>query len=111
MNQSHDKQLNRPPLIVGIDWADCKHDLTILDGPHTQHHQVDADPHAVEEVIAQLKTRAGERKIAVCLEKGRVRIIYHLMQRDDFVLYLPKLQPICLECRLGKLEHGSTGPR
>lgn len=86
MNQLMDKQAQRP-LIVGIDWADCKHDLTIVDGRHVEHLQVDADPYAVEEVIAQLQSRAAGRKIAVCLEKGRVRIIYHLMHREDFVLY------------------------
>lgn len=74
-------------LIVGIDWADSKHDLTIVDGSDTQHLRVDADPHAIEELINQLKKRAGGRKIAVCVEKARVRIIYHLIQRDDFILY------------------------
>lgn len=49
---------------------------------------MDADPYAVEELIAQLLSRAAGRKIAVCLEKGRVRIIYHLMHRAEFVLYL-----------------------
>ncbi len=87
MNQLHDKQSPRP-LLVGIDWADSKHDLTIVDGRRVEHLQVDADPYAVEELIAQLLARAAGRKIAVCLEKGRVRIIYHLMHREEFVLYL-----------------------
>lgn len=78
----------REPLIVGIDWADSKHDLTIFDGQgRARHLTVDAEPQDVEQMIDRLQRIAGGRTIAVCLEKGRVRIIYHLMLRENFVLY------------------------
>lgn len=75
------------PLIVGIDWADAKHDVTIIDGRKTQSVRIDADPHAIADFIARLKAQANGRKIAVCLEKARVRIIYHLIHHHEFVLY------------------------
>lgn len=76
------------PLLVGVDWSDSKHDLTIIDGNHRPRHLcIDANPQDVEEIIGELQRIAAGRKIAVCLEKGRVRIIYHLMLREDIVLY------------------------
>lgn len=74
-------------LIVGIDWADSKHDLTVLDGQKVKHFRVNADNHDVAQMIAQLQTLAGPRPIAVCLEKARVRIIYHLMLHQNITLY------------------------
>lgn len=76
------------PLLVGIDWADEKHDLTIIEpGRAPRHMQVDANPQDVENMIAELRNVASGRKIAVCLEKGRVRIIHQLLFHDDITLY------------------------
>lgn len=76
------------PLLVGIDWSDEKHDLTIIEPGRTPRHmQVDANPQDVENMIAELRNIASGRKIAVCLEKGRVRIIHHLLFHDDITLY------------------------
>ncbi len=75
------------PLIVGIDWADSKHDLTIFDGGKSQHFRITSDTEDVAEMIDKLTTIADGRPIAVCLEKGRVRIIYHLMLHENITLY------------------------
>jgi len=81
------------PLIVGIDWADAKHDLTIMDGSKRSHFGIKSDTEDVAEMIDRLTQIAAGRPIAVCLEKGRVRIIYHLMLHENITLYLgvPKL--------------------
>lgn len=75
------------PLIVGIDWADSKHDLTVIDGETTRHFRITSDTEDVAEMIEKLTAIAAGRPIAVCLEKGRVRIIYHLMLHDTLTLY------------------------
>lgn len=74
-------------LIVGIDWADAKHDLTVIDGNRTQHFRVSADNDDVAELIAHLGQLAAGRPIVVCLEKARVRLIYHLMLHENITLY------------------------
>jgi transposase len=74
-------------LVVGLDWADSKHDATVLDRGRKSHFRFDADPATVEDFIAELTRIAGGRNIAVCVEKGRVRIIYHLMLRENITLY------------------------
>jgi transposase len=84
-NQAADQCLR--PLIVGIDWSDSKHDITILDDGRSQHLQVDANPRDMEEMILRLTKIADGREIAVCLEKGRIRILYQLLQHKQFILY------------------------
>ena len=78
----------RSPLIVGIDWADSKHDLTLLDGNRKRHLRISAESDDVAQMLEQLQAIAGGRPIAICLEKGRVRIIYQLMMREDLLLYV-----------------------
>jgi transposase len=75
------------PLVVGIDWADSKHDLTVIDGLKVLHFRITSDTEDVAEMIDKLTAIADGRPIAVCLEKGRVRIIYHLMLHNALTLY------------------------
>lgn len=75
------------PLVVGIDWADSKHDLTVLDQDRRMHFRIKSDTEDVAEMIDKLTQMAVGRPIAVCLEKGRVRIIYHLMLHENITLY------------------------
>ena len=77
----------RKPLVIGIDWADSKHDLTVLDAGKRLHFRINSDTQDVGEMIDKLNTIADGRPIAVCLEKGRVRIIYHLMLHENITLY------------------------
>lgn len=75
------------PLVVGIDWADSKHDLTVIDRDRRSHFRINSDTEDVAEMIDRLARIANGRPIAVCLEKGRVRIIYHLMLHQSITLY------------------------
>jgi len=82
------QQTVKRPLIVGVDWADSKHDLCILDaGRNPSFRRINAEPQDIEEILAELRQIADGRPIHVCLEKARVRIIYHLMLCEDIVLY------------------------
>ena len=74
-------------LLVGIDWADSKHDLTVIDRGNVKRLRIDSNAEAICQMVSDLSNLAAGRHIAVCLEKGRVGIIHHLMLRDNVVLY------------------------
>lgn len=77
------------PLLVGIDWADRKHDVCVrMPDGKTRSWQISAETEQVEELIQQLQRLTEGRPLAVCLEKSRVQIVYHLMFRDNVRLYL-----------------------
>ncbi|WP_430450830.1 IS110 family transposase [Rhodopirellula europaea] len=81
-------QDEKSPLVVGVDWADAKHDLCILQpGRAPITRRINAEPQDVQEIIAELRRIASGRPIHVCLEKGRVRIIHHFVLLEDITLY------------------------
>lgn len=50
MNNESPNQSATEPLIVGIDWADSKHDLTVIDSDTTKHLRISADNDDVAEL-------------------------------------------------------------
>ena len=87
MSSLSTKTTDSQPLVVGIDWADSKHDLTVIDRDRRSHFRINSDTEDVAEMIDKLTSIADGRPIAICLEKGRVRIIYHLMLHENITLY------------------------
>lgn len=85
-NKTHPSDSEKT-LIVGIDWADSKHDLTVINGDRRSHFRIKSDTQDVAEMIDKLTKIAAGRQIIVCIEKGRVRIIYHLMLHENITLY------------------------
>ena len=81
--------MNQYPACLGIDWADKKHDLCLLDIatgkktrlvlPHT--------PQAINEYFTNLRARYPEQKIAVGLEQSRGPLLFALLQFDFLVIY------------------------
>lgn len=75
--------------LVGIDWADSKHDLCLID-PQTGHREASQLRHSsktIDEWAAALRARCGGRPVAVCLEQSRGPLIYALMKYDFITLY------------------------
>jgi transposase len=74
---------------LGIDWADQKHDLCLVDAvtgkqskqvlPHT--------PQAIAEYFTNLRQRYPGQQIAVGLEQSRGPLLFALLQYDFLVLY------------------------
>jgi transposase len=74
---------------LGIDWADKKHDLCLVDAatsrktkqvlPHT--------PQAIAEYFTNLRSRYPGQLIAVGLEQSRGPLLFALLQYDLLVLY------------------------
>ena len=80
-----------PAAFVGIDWADCKHDIHVhpADGSATTVEVIEAKSEAVQDWILKMRAQYGRdgRKVLVCLEQSKGALIYQLMEYDFFVLY------------------------
>jgi transposase len=73
---------------IGIDWADRKHDLCLLDSQSQTWEQttIEASPQAIADWVNQLRQRYGEAKMLVGLEQKRGPLLYALCQYDNLVL-------------------------
>ena len=75
--------------LVGIDWADKKHDLCLIDSA-TGKRQAAVLPHSpqrIEQWVTSLRARYGGQSVAVCLEQSRGPLIYALLKYDFLTLY------------------------
>ena len=75
--------------LIGIDWADRKHDICLLD-PTTGGREASIlghSPKTIDEWATALRSRFGGRQLAVCLEQSRGPLIYSLMKYDFLTLY------------------------
>ena len=59
--------------LVGIDWADQKHDVCLLDvaTQEQQHFVLTHTPEAIDDWAAELRQRFGGRLVGICLEQSR----------------------------------------
>lgn len=83
-------------LMVGLDWADQKHDLCWRDTANGQRHTLVLEnrPERINAwVVEQLARHPGGR-IAVCLEQSRGTMIYALMEYPQIDLY--PINPLAL---------------
>ena len=74
---------------LGIDWADKKHDLCLVDAASgSKTKQVLAHtPQAIAEYFSNLHCRYPNQLIAVGLEQSRGPLLFALLQYDFLVLY------------------------
>lgn len=74
--------------IVGIDWADKKHDLCLkVSGTeYLEFSTLVHTPQAIEDWVNGLRQRFGDRSIAVCLESRKAPLIHALLKYDNLVL-------------------------
>jgi transposase len=72
---------------VGIDWADQKHALCLLDGTRQIEEDLEHSPEAIAAWADGLRRQFDGRLIAVAVEQSRGALIYALMQYEHLVLY------------------------
>src|SRR5829696_3031104 len=75
--------------LLGIDWADRKHDLCLIDTV-TGKREASTLPHsprAIEEWAVALRSRFDGRPVAVCLEQSRGPLVYALLKYDFITLF------------------------
>jgi hypothetical protein len=75
--------------LVGIDWADTKHDLCLrATGADQEAYGVTGPmPEAIDHWARELAARFPGGKIAICLEQAKGSLIYALLKYDHLVLY------------------------
>jgi hypothetical protein len=75
--------------LVGIDWADTKHDFCLrATGAEQEEYGIMGHlPEAIDHWAKGLAARLPGRKIAVCLEQSTGSLIYALLKYDYLVLY------------------------
>jgi transposase len=75
--------------LIGIDWADAKHDICLIDSATRQREAcvLRHSAQAIEEWAAGLRRRFAGQQIAVCLEQSRGPLIFALMKYDFLTLY------------------------
>jgi transposase len=75
---------------VGIDWADRKHDVCLLQAGSSERESsvLPHRPEAIAQWAEGLRQRFGDRPIAVCLELAKGPLVYAL-QRYAFLVLFP----------------------
>ena len=75
--------------VIGLDWADRKHDICLLEtGQQLPEFSVlEHDPVAIDAWAARLRKRFAGRPIAVCVELARGPIVSALLEYDFFVIF------------------------
>ena len=75
--------------LIGIDWADRKHDVCLYDGKsrNSSHRVIEHTPEALGEWIGELRGAYQGRAVAVCLEQSRGALIHALLGYEFIHLY------------------------
>ncbi len=82
--------------LLGIDWADKKHDLCLIDTA-TGRREASVLPHspqAIAEWAVALRARYGGHPVAICLEQSRGPLIYALLKYDFLTLFPVNPRPL-----------------
>jgi transposase len=108
MKQMHKKRKHNPIVLpssttsayaayIGIDWADCKHDICLYDSETQtiEHCVIGSQPEAIQAWVEGLRQRFGGNPIAVALEQKRGPLIYALCQHEFLVLFPVNPQTFC----------------
>ena len=85
-----DLNLNSFAALIGIDWADQKHDFCLKDN-HTKDIEYSKflhKPAAIEEWALSLRKRFNGQKIAIALELKTGPLV-HALLRYDFIVIVP----------------------
>lgn len=81
--------LSKYAAVVGIDWADKKHDLCLRlpgDAP-LEFSVLTHTPDAIDAWAVALRRRLAGKPVAVCLESRKVPLIHALLTYDFLVLF------------------------
>lgn len=74
---------------VGIDWADQKHDVCLMEREGERHElcELPHTPEAIDAWARDLEDRFGGQPVAVCLEQSRGPLMYALMKYSFLLLF------------------------
>ncbi len=82
--------------LIGIDWADRKHDGCLLAAGAEKRERfvLEHSPEAMRQWASKLRERFGGAPVAVCLELKQGPLVSALLEHDIFVLF--PVQPATL---------------
>ncbi len=85
MNKSNDQFA----ALVGLDWADKKHllSLRVCGEPTIERSSLDQTPEAIAAWVGRLRERFGSDRIGICLEQSRGALINSLSCHENLVLF------------------------
>jgi transposase len=74
---------------IGLDWADQRHVICLQasDNVESESRQLEQQPDALHDWIAQLRVRFQGRNVGIAIEQSRGAVIHALMMYDFLVLY------------------------
>lgn len=75
--------------LIGIDWADQHHDVSLQDSGTAQveRMRLPHTPEAIAEWLASLRRRFANRPVGIAVETSRGPLIHALLDHDFVVLY------------------------
>ncbi len=84
-----DKTMGDFAALVGIDWADRKHDICLQAGSDSKREflVLEHRPEAIKDWANGLRVRFENRPVAVCLEQRKGPLIHALMKYEHLVLF------------------------
>lgn len=83
------KPLSQYAAIIGIDWADKKHDLClqIPSADTLEFSTLSHSAESIEDWANALRNRFENKPVAICIESRKVPVVYALLKYDFFVLF------------------------
>src|SRR5439155_21519855 len=72
---------------VGIDWADQKHAVCLLNGPLQTETELEHSPEAITEWALSLRQHFDGRPVAIAVEQAPGGPTHALMQSEHLVLF------------------------
>ena len=91
-SQTDNQSLTQYAAAIGIDWADQKHDVSLLDledsDPAAVHSVIESTPKALMAWVRSLQQRFGGNRIAVAVEQKRGPLI-HFLSAFEFIDVYP----------------------
>jgi transposase len=84
-----DSKISDFSLLVGIDWADQKHDICerSVDGTNQRLLVISSKPDAIDDWANSLKKRFPGKPIAVCCELKKGPLVYALLKYPHIVIF------------------------
>jgi transposase len=95
-NRRRTRMKGKYAALVGLDWADEKHDLCVLETATGKEEKLvlEHKPERINEWVIGMIAKYPGQRIAICLEQSRGPLVYSLMGYPEIDLY--PMNPACL---------------
>ncbi len=85
-----DLSIDHVSAIIGVDWADQKHDICVCDvmtGAVVSRLVISSKPEAVHQWTLSLRQQYPDKPVAIASELKKGPLVYALMKHDHIVIY------------------------